>query len=192
MAYHHPNPMKKANYVDCLPISSLAFYKNEDGETDVEYRWDRPFSFRRVLFLPKVRVDAKGNEELKIYCSYQKDGKWVLEHAYINLTSTPCNFGGLRRWFVCLCDRRIASLYFLEGEFGCHVCHRLTYETRTETIYTGWPSREVQKLIKINRKIDKIKGQIKKRTYKGRLTRKQVRYEELLNEWMLLNCGDAL
>jgi hypothetical protein len=56
---------------------------------------------------------------------------WVL------ITSTACNYGGVRLWFVCpgwkngiACRRRSRKLYLPRGHvFACRVCHELTYES---------------------------------------------------------------
>jgi len=64
---------------------------------------------------------------------------FILEYIYneietvteiIHFTSTPCNFGGQRKWFRCpLCGCRVAVLYLLGKEFGCRKCHDLTYDS---------------------------------------------------------------
>lgn len=48
----------------------------------------------------------------------------------IELTSTPCYFGGQRKWFLCpTCSRRVGTLYCkpLLDEFLCRHCNRLLY-----------------------------------------------------------------
>jgi hypothetical protein len=55
----------------------------------------------------------------------------------IRLTSTPCNYGGRRFWFVCplavdgkLCGRRVAVLYLAGKWFGCRSCYELAYKAQ--------------------------------------------------------------
>jgi len=59
----------------------------------------------------------------------------------IELVTTPCNFGGVRYWFICPlfvngrhCGRRIGKLYLPPGAtyFGCRHCHNLTYQCQKE------------------------------------------------------------
>jgi len=59
-------------------------------------------------------------------------------HQTVQITTTDCNFGGIRRWFKCamvkdgyLCKRRVRVLYSTPRErlFGCRECHYLTYES---------------------------------------------------------------
>jgi len=56
----------------------------------------------------------------------------------VELTQTPCHYGGLRWWFVCpavkdgiYCGDRVGKLYLPPaGEyFGCRKCYDLTYES---------------------------------------------------------------
>lgn len=58
-----------------------------------------------------------------------------------DLTTTPCNYGGVRYWFVCPlivngrpCGRRVANLYLPPGGkyFGCRHCYDLTYRSCKE------------------------------------------------------------
>lgn len=51
----------------------------------------------------------------------------------IGLTTSKCNFGGERVWFLCpACNKRIGVLYRppLKQLFLCRQCHNLTYELR--------------------------------------------------------------
>jgi hypothetical protein len=61
----------------------------------------------------------------------------VLDY-YVEIVTTPCNFGGERRWFVCPlvkdgapCGRRVGKLYLPRGGkyFGCRICYDLTYKS---------------------------------------------------------------
>jgi len=56
----------------------------------------------------------------------------------VELVNTPCNYGGVRYWFICPlvvngkdCRRRVAKLYLPPGGkyFGCRHCYNLTYES---------------------------------------------------------------
>jgi len=76
--------------------------------------------------------------------SYTFDASFTGTAHYHNQTvgvvSTPCNYGGVRWWFLCPtdsdknCVQRCRILYLPheheETAFGCRECHRLTYESR--------------------------------------------------------------
>ena len=122
------------------------------------------------------------------------------EHDYkVRLTTTPCNFGGVRYWFICplsangtYCGRRVAKLYKAPGAtyFGCRHCYNLSYESRNEPRLTrfggiGFP-------LKIDCQIEKLYGQIKRWMYKGKPTKKVRKLralEERINVYLFYKRG---
>lgn len=55
----------------------------------------------------------------------------------IPLTTTPCNYGGKRYWFICpwykngnYCGKRVGVLYKDGDYFACRHCYNLTYSSR--------------------------------------------------------------
>ncbi len=59
----------------------------------------------------------------------------------IKLSTTACNYGGLRYWFICPllkngfpCRNRVTKLYLPPGGdyFGCRHCYELTYQSCQE------------------------------------------------------------
>jgi len=49
----------------------------------------------------------------------------------LSFASTPCNFGGERRWLRCpKCNRRIGVIYGVGGIFQCRGCHDLAYPSQ--------------------------------------------------------------
>ena len=51
----------------------------------------------------------------------------------IQVTSTSCNYGGYRDWFVCPgCSRRVAVLFAVGKYFRCRHCQHITYKSRNE------------------------------------------------------------
>lgn len=100
----------------------------------------------------RVELGATGPTGLRFVYSIteiqtveKKDYNYV-----IPVTSTPCNYGGKRWWFLCplaansyACHRRVRIVYLPPGAnyFGCRECHRLTYESRQrhrEKFYEGF------------------------------------------------------
>jgi hypothetical protein len=77
-----------------------------------------------------VGVTSEGH---RVELSYDYNGDPQRYH--IDLTSTPCPYGGRRRWFVCpniACGRRVAKLYLRGRYFCCRGCHRLTCVSQRE------------------------------------------------------------
>ena len=97
----------------------------------------------------------------------------------INLTTTPCYFGGVRYWFLCPfsrngipCGRRVGTLYLVPDRdyFGCRYCHDLSYESRNECRLGRFGG--IGYSIIAERKIGELYRQIKRWTWRGRPTRK--------------------
>jgi len=94
----------------------------------------------------------------------------------VQLTTTPCYFGGKRYWFTCPlsrggtpCGKRIGVLYRTGDYFGCRHCHDLTYQSKNSK-YGSITS--FQKMIDLKR-------EIKREFYNGQMTRK---YKQLLRK----------
>ncbi len=56
------------------------------------------------------------------------------------LTSTPCNYGGLRWWFSCpCCQRRAAVLFIMGGALRCVKCGLVSYASqRGDAMDRAW------------------------------------------------------
>lgn len=56
------------------------------------------------------------------------------------LTSTPCNYGGVRLWFNCpCCHRRAAVLFIMGGAIRCATCGRVSYASqRGDAMDRAW------------------------------------------------------
>ena len=54
----------------------------------------------------------------------------------IRFASTPCQFGGVRWWFICPeCETRREKLYQQKDQYGCRVCLQLRYSKKTKQEY---------------------------------------------------------
>ena len=109
----------------------------------------------------------------------------VINYA-INLTSTECNYGGSRYWFVCPltsngvpCQRRVGVLYLPPNGsfFGCRHCYDLTYEARNEN--RRYKYHEYLEFIRFEEKIKRLKKTTKRSFYAGKPTRSQKQLMKL-------------
>ena len=99
----------------------------------------------------------------------------------IPLTTTPCNFGGVRYWFRCqlikngeLCNRRVANLYKYGDLFGCRHCHDLTYGSRNLSGFY----KSFGVLLSDDELLQK-EHEIRCRFYKGKPTKRYARFLRL-------------
>src|SRR6266851_1279203 len=67
---------------------------------------------------------------------YKTSGDQTNCDYWVPITSTHCNYGGVRFWFLCpggkngvSCGRRCRKLYLRGITFACRLCHGLTYES---------------------------------------------------------------
>ena len=101
---------------------------------------------------------------------YAIDGQEIKQN--IRVTSTPCNYGKHRYWFLCPnhgCGKRIAKLYLADGVFHCRHCHKLNYQIQQcpkkyvnklnmqrMRIKLGWPLKgDIPFLKKIHKPLNK-------------------------------------
>lgn len=74
---------------------------------------------------------VQGEEHIFFFytCTDRHGNKTEVDNR-IQLTSTLCNFGGRRWWFVCSgCGRRVGVLYLSDKYFSCRRCNNLTYQS---------------------------------------------------------------
>lgn len=112
---------------------------------------------------------------------YYTDEKTDMDYRF-NLTTTQCNYGGVRYWFICglysdgrYCGRRVGVLYKPPNGkwFGCHHCWDLSYDERQKN--RGGKYGALFRTLDIGAKADKLEEGIKRRFWRGRPTRKYRR-----------------
>lgn len=93
----------------------------------------------------------------------------------IELTTTECNFGGVRYWFRCPlirngyeCNNRVGVLYQADKYFGCRNCADISYQSQRK----GGNYRESSITVY---DIEKLEDEITKYYYKGKPTKKHLR-----------------
>lgn len=96
----------------------------------------------------------------------------------VMLTSTPCNFGEKRFWFVCPltidgkpCNKRIGVIYKGNDYFGCRNCFNLTYKSKNMNRHSGiFPAIS---FVDNYQKLMALKENMKRSYYNGLPTKKE-------------------
>ncbi|MFC1630055.1 hypothetical protein ACFL06_00775 [Patescibacteria group bacterium] len=97
----------------------------------------------------------------------------------IRLATSPCNYGGVRYWFVCpYCNKRVGMLYLVRKYFNCRHCGKIAYLSQMR----GGVSRGSSLCL---RDVEKLEEEIKRYYYKDKPTRKHRRLIKM--EWKLNN-----
>lgn len=150
--------------------------------------WSRAWSENKQIVGFTVTT-GKANRVDQIRMQYVHNNQWSggrqeLDYR-IALTTTPCNFGGERFWFVCplmrlgqQCGRRVGVLYRVDKYFACRTCNQLAYSSQMQggrvrsssvTIpdldnlvkqihryyYRGKPTRKYRRLMKMSQQIER-------------------------------------
>jgi hypothetical protein len=140
--------LNRNGYLNGHKVGLIDFIDNSGriGGLGIEVLVDKLDAERSYLRLIYLLKNGQTNEE------YKYDYK-------VALVTTPCNYGGVRYWFICplsvngrSCNRRVAILYLPPGEsyYGCRHCHNLTYRSRKEH------SKTVDAILKDGAYMDRI------------------------------------
>ena len=81
------------------------------------------------------RVDSAWSIRLIYRSRYGGEVDWTDVDYSVQLTRTPCRFGGERTWFLCPgrgCGRRVAKLYCAGRYYVCRYCGDLAYSSQRE------------------------------------------------------------
>lgn len=82
-----------------------------------------------------INVQSEAGRVRLNYRIRQNGGDWQSMDYPVYLTTTPCNYGGERYWFICPaagCSRRVALLYGYGAIFACRHCYQLAYRSQRE------------------------------------------------------------
>ncbi len=105
----------------------------------------------------------------------------------VPITTSSCHFGGVRHWFVCplysrgvYCGKRVGTLYKAGDYFACRHCYDLTYSARNENY--GRKYAVYTRFFSLDGKIAQAEERLKKKTYKGKLTKQAKKVLRLYTE----------
>ena len=175
---------KKDTVEDCRSVS-IAFLKKHGYFSSYGYRsgtitWTNNWSGNKNSIGIAVYISESENYVRFQYTTTDRNTAEKTEYDYkVSLTTTLCNYGGVRYWFICplsingvYCGRRVAKLYKAPGAnyFGCRHCYNLSYESRNEPRFARFGG--IGFTLKADRQIEELYSQIKRWTYKGKPTKK--------------------
>lgn len=100
------------------------------------------------------------------------------------LATTPCNYGGVRYWFLCplvkngvYCGKRVGVLYKGSDYFGCRACQNLVYSEQNEN--HKYKLRSLFMAYRAEMDYEKIWKTMKRQFYAGRPTKKHRKLLDL-------------
>lgn len=121
------------------------------------------------------------------YTQTERSGEKKSFDYKVKLTTTDCNYGGKRYWFICplskdglACNKRVGVLYKSGDYFGCRHCYDLTYNSRNENrTYKYYP---LFNTLTLRKKAEDLEAKIKRPYYAGKITRKQIQLEKIYDK----------
>ena len=186
-------PKSEADHVTRLSITDLTKRGLLDGILPCTLRWQN-----NILGTEQkvdVAVCRKGGKQI-CELSYELGSSATGKNGHqckVSITTTPCHYGGTRRWFLCpmkndgvLCKKRIAILYLKEGSFGCRHCHHLTYSSQNQN--QRKPTNVLMESLKDLLEMQALRSKIKTRRYKGKPTKKYRQFETLAKRYLARTC----
>jgi hypothetical protein len=127
---------------DCLRLDAAesrraGVFRSPFGSRFVCHQFSSTFELQRsvgytVIELPRVAMGLR----FEFVTLDPQSGIKTMRRYCIEVTSSPCRFGGRRFWFRCPlgrdgfpCGKRVRCLYLPPGEqvLGCRECYDLTY-----------------------------------------------------------------
>src|SRR3989344_4768911 len=178
------NNMGKAETGQCMRLSIFSLAKHP-------YFLDGYKSYRSTLLYFENRFTGRessigatislmeGYEMLILYYTATLNtGELIDVESKFPFTTTPCNLGGYRYWFICSheidgkpCGKRVGVLYMKGHEFACRHCHELTYNSRK----LSGRFKAAGNIISIPQ-LEEAESQVKRMYYAGKPTRKYLRF----------------
>ena len=179
--YHRKKPVAE-NYlrIDVYGLNKRGFFREE--ETEGWCSWYNSDGEETARFYTEVSTVEDEMYAKFAYLSPELSfsENWDFQYE-IRLTTTLCNFGNVRYWFLCpSCYRRVGVLYkdIYAEHLVCRRCNNLTYRSRNESHYSGG-SNTYKRIAKLSRQIEALERRTKRRFYDGRPTKKRQRLYRL-------------
>lgn len=162
-------------------LKKHGYLPQEEGLSSGGIKWTYGLSGNESSINFTVVINREGNWDgnSHIRLRYTHTNKWTGEKADVDyeveLATTPCNYGGVRYWFICpltrdgqYCGRRVGVLYSVGKYFGCRYCGNIAYSAQMK----GGKFRGTTVSIP---DIERLEKEIKRYYYNGKPTRKYRR-----------------
>lgn len=144
--YHRLNA--KISTADLLCVRLAEFKKSKCFTSGQSYSWQWSRNGERVASIGFTITDSFIRFMYSI-----KGGENNLLHVnkIIPLTFTSCNFGGQRKWFLCDCGRKVATMYISGQKIACRHCFNAVYPCQREDAI----DRKWRKIYKLEARLNK-------------------------------------
>ncbi len=182
---------EQTNSLSIFWLKKYGYLPQKDGVRcgGIKWRYGLSGAESSISFIVTTNLHNTLSRKQGVQLKYTHTDRWTGETREMNyrvpLTTTPCNYGGVRYWFRCPlskndvhCGRRVGVLYSVSKYFGCRHCADVAYQTQmyggkfrpssvTEPdirrleediktyYYNGKPTRKYGRLMEMRRKLDR-------------------------------------
>lgn len=169
---------QEADYINKIETWWLKKYGYLQGWKSGGIKWKHGWSGNESSI--GIEGNTLGDEKYVrfFYTITRQSGEKKQMDYKISLTTTPCNYGGQRYWFICplsvngkYCGRRVGTLYGGGDYYGCRHCYDLTYNSRN----LSGISKVAGQVISFP-ELEKLESEVKRKYYGGKMTRRYQRY----------------
>ncbi len=180
---------KKDTVEDCRTVS-IAFLRKYDyfcGWRSGTISWTNWYGEKTAsIGVTVCTADGENYAQFQYTHTQRSTGEKTECDYRVQLVTTPCHLGGVRWWFICPlsrngapCGRRVGTLYCPPGGkyYGCRHCYNLSYESRNEARHGRFAY--MNRYMTLDRRMEKLREQTNRRTYRGQPTRKARRLQIL-------------
>lgn len=185
---------EQSNHLSIFWLKKYGYFHKDYSHRSGTITWTYGYSENKSSIGFAISRDNWGTPDEIAYARlyYTHTDRWSGEKEEmdyrIELTTTPCRYGGKRYWFICpltkngrYCGRRIGVIYSIGKWFGCQHCGEIAYSAQFEggRFRTGSVCEP---------DVEKAYGEIKREYYNGKPTRRYRRYlrlrEKMDSSWI--------
>jgi len=172
---------EQSNSLSIFWLNKNGFFHKHHSHRAGDITWTYGYSENKSSINFSVNRDDWGTPDerayARLYYTHTDRGSGEKESMdyRIQLTTTPCRYGGKRYWFICpltkngrYCGRRVGVIYIIGKWFGCRHCGEIAYAKQMEGGKFRWNGVSVPD-------IERAEKELKRWYYRGKPTRKYRR-----------------
>jgi len=179
MGRWYSNKKTEADYLKKIEIWWLKKYGYLQGYKYGGMKWTHPSGKENSVSFAVSTTEESDSYIQFIYIQTDNSTREKKDFDYkVRLTTTPCNLGSKRFWFICPlvkngvpCNKRIGVLYKDGDYFGCRHCYNLSYESRNLSPF----QKPFGKIVSFP-ELEEMEKAVKTKFYKGKLTKRYDRF----------------
>jgi hypothetical protein len=183
----------EADYLKKVEIWWLKKYGYLNGWKSGGIKWNSGAGNESSIGFIVSTGDGENDNYIRFqYTQTENNGEKKEFNYEVKLTTTPCNYGGARYWFICplvvngqRCGRCVGVLYKGGDYFGCRHCYDLTYSSKKHN--RKYKNYSLFHALDLMTKSELIQRKMKRGFYAGKPTKNLKKIEKITNQLSTIN-----